>query len=115
MKVEMGKQVTVPDALTLSAELDGIAAMANCLAILIQDGGRAYDRAYDKPSEDILAEALYSINHHISRVSEDWLIYSEMLEESIKADIKARHEESTRQENSARPESSPAKQEGETA
>ena len=69
----------IPDAVALSAELDSIAAGINLCFVIVKEWDDP-KRPYDQPSAESLAEMLWGAEQHLLRVSEDWLIYTEMLE-----------------------------------
>lgn len=71
------------DGLTLSAELDSIAAGINSVFIYLKEWDSP-DRVYDQPSADTLAETLFGLERHLLRVSEDCLTYIGILEAQMK-------------------------------
>lgn len=68
------EKVVIPDASELFAELDGIAL--TLLGISNQLSGDC-----DRLTEESLVEVFFSLQRHILRIAEDWMIYSEMMEE----------------------------------
>lgn len=77
MKNELKK-----DAFDLGAELDGIGHNINAIANLIKDHDDI--PAHDQLSMASVGEVLFSIQEHIFRISEDWVTYTERLEEQVK-------------------------------
>lgn len=73
----------IPDALTMSAELDSIAAGINSVFIFLKEWNSP-ERKYDQPTPDTLAETLFGLEHHLLRVSEDYLTYTGQLEDQLK-------------------------------
>ena len=73
----------IPDAVDLSAELKSIAAGINLCFTIMKEWDNP-QRPYDQPSAESLAEMLWGAEQHLLRVSEDWLIYTEMLEERVR-------------------------------
>ena len=76
------KHEVIPDAFQLHTELDGIGHNLNCILNLIKD--REKIPKYDQPSMTAICETLYSLQEHIFRISEDWMIHTELLEERVK-------------------------------
>lgn len=76
------KHEVIPDAFQLHTELDGIGHNLNCILNLIKD--REEIPKYDQPSMTAICETLYSLQEHIFRISEDWMIHTEHLEERVK-------------------------------
>lgn len=76
------KHEVIPDAFQLHTELDGVGHNLNCILNLIKD--REGVPKYDQPSMDAICETLYSIQEHVFRISEDWMLYTEMLQQRVK-------------------------------
>ena len=76
------KHEVIPDAFQLHTELDGVGHNLDCILTLIKDLEGMIPQ-YDQPSMDAICETLYSIQEHIFRISEDWMLISEKLQQQI--------------------------------
>lgn len=76
------KKINMPDGCDLAAELESVAAGISTVSTYLKDWDSA-TRQFDQPSAESLAETLFGLERHLMRVSEDFLMYTEWLEEQL--------------------------------
>ena len=77
-----------PEAIDLCAEMEGIAAGIHACYLIAKEWDSP-SRQYDQPTGETMGEVLFGLERHLLRVSEDFLIYTELLEGQIKDQIRA--------------------------
>lgn len=76
------EKIKMLDGCDLAAELESVAAGMSTVSTYLKDWDSAI-RQFDQPSAESLAETLFGLERHLMRVSEDFLMYTEWLEEQL--------------------------------